>query len=135
MGEFTSLLEFLTDTGAAVLPWILLALVIWIVLFIGPKLLPSVQDYYKTKAKAQTAIVEREAERNEIMRNNNAVIENNTAILELMRGYTDKQTEIIANHEQMSAERMTNLQTVLDHNHDELAKIRGELGILLDRKD
>lgn len=133
MGDFTELLIFLTDAGGAVIPWLFLALVVWLALYVVPKLLPDVKDYFKAKGDAHKLMADREAERNEIMRNNNAVIENNTAMLEIMRGYTDKQCETIRQHESMSAERMANIQSVLDSNHDELSKLRGEIGILLDR--
>ena len=142
MGDFVELLRLLTGTGDAVIPWLIIALVSYTVY----KLIPYTIEWLKARAeaeqeriKAEKGMIEQEAQRNEILRNNNVVIENCTQTMKMTESYLKAQkTEIIKamdNHEELSAERISHLQTVLNRNGEQIGKIRGDVGILLDRKD
>lgn len=140
MSEFIELMRFLEGTGTAVIPWLVVSLVTYLVY----KCYPYLIDWIKARslaqreiAKAQTELSKREAERNEIMRNNNVVIENCTQTMKITTEYIkDTESRYLARletHEGLSEERMTRLQAVLNRNAQEIGKIRGDIGILLDR--
>lgn len=142
MGDFVELLRLLTGTGDAVIPWLIIALAS----YTAYKLIPYTIEWLKARAeaeqeriKAEKGMIEQEAQRNEILRNNNVVIENCTQTMKMTESYLKAQkTEIIKamdNHEELSAERISHLQTVLNRNGEQIGKIRGDVGILLDRKD
>lgn len=133
MTELVNLLAFLYDAGAAVIPWLLLA--VFVLLLI--RTWPNVLNYIEAKTEAARDVAAREAERNEIMRNNSAVIQNNTETMQVMRRFIEDTNAAncgaIEKHEDMSAERMERMQAVLDDNKNEIGKLRGDVGILLDR--
>lgn len=140
MSDFTDLLRFLIEVGAAAIPWILTALGIWACISFSP----DIKSWLKSRSESERKRAERAAEQNEILRNNNAVIENCTQTMKMIENYMKGQNqevlaainEVIAGidkHESMSAEREQHLQTVLNKNSTEIGKVRGDVGILLDR--
>lgn len=142
MGDFVELLRFLQGAGDAVIPWSLFALA----LYAAYKLIPYIIDWLKARAdaekervKAEKGLVEQEAQRNEILRNNNVVIENCTQTMRMTENYFKSHNKevlkAIASHEEMSEERERHLQAVLNKNSETLSKVYSNTGILLDRKD
>lgn len=144
MGDFLEILKFFSVTGEVAIIWVLIALFALACL----KIVPEVANYFKERAKAQKEIAarevehmkeleRREAERNEIMRNTNIVIQNNTESQKVIHEYIkDKEDRYIAAldaHEKMSAEREQHLQTVLNKNSDKIDGINSKVEILLDR--
>ena len=140
MGDFTELLKFLMGAGAAVIPWVLTVLGIWAVVTFSP----DVKSWLKARSDGEKQRAARAAEQNEILRNNNAVIENCTQTMKMIENYMKGQNqELLAalgdvrsdidKHESMSAEREQHLQTVLNRNSSEIGKVRGDIGVLLDR--
>lgn len=133
MGELLDLLEFLYEAGAAVIPWLVLAMAAYMMV----KAWPHVSDWIQARAKAQQAVVEREAERNEIMRNNNIVIENCNETMGMIKRFMERtdreQCNAIEHHEQLSAERIERIQERVDTIASEQGKLRGDIGILMDR--
>lgn len=133
MNDFVELLRFLTGTGAAVIPWLAVGGVIWLFITFSP----DVKTWLKAKADCEKQRVARAAEQNEILRNNNAVIENCTQTMKMIENYSKSQNkDLLAamdNHENLSAERIAHIQTVLNKNAAEIVKVRGDVAILLDR--
>lgn len=133
MNEFLDLLRFVYDAGAAVIPWLLLALAAYLAL----KTWPYVITWLQARTDAQKDIAEREAERNEILRNNSAVIRNNTETMSMIKRFVEdaeqRQCAAVERHEQLSAERFGRMQSAIDRNGAELGKVCGDVGILLDR--
>lgn len=133
MNDFVELLRFLTGTGAAVIPWLAVGSVIWLFITFSP----DVKTWLKAKADSEKQRAARAAEQNEILRNNNAVIENCTQTMKMIENYSKSQNkDLLAtmdNHENLSAERIAHIQTVLNKNAAEIGKVRGDVGILLDR--
>lgn len=133
VGELVSLLQFLYDAGAAIIPWVLLSLAVWF----SVKMQPHFVDWVKARAEAQRSAAESKAELNEIIRHNSAVIENNTAAVNMIQRYIDdserQNCAAVERHEQLSVERFERLQDATDRAAHEVGKIRGEVGVLLDR--
>ena len=133
MAELTDFLRFVTNAGAAVIPWLLLSLATSLVI----KSWPHFVEYIAARTEAQHEVAEREAERNEIMRNNSAVIRNNTETISMMQRFIENRdnesNRAIEHHESMSAERIDRMREVIDGNRAEIGKLRGDVGILLDR--
>lgn len=133
MAEVMGLLEFLYDAGSAVIPWLILSLATVLCL----KTWPHFVEYVAARTDAQHEIAEREAERNEIMRNNSAVIKNNTETIGLIKRFMEdrdnENNHAIEHHEKVSAERIERVQEVLDSNRSEIGKLRRDVGVLLDR--
>lgn len=133
MVDFITVTKFLSDGGAAVIPWALLALV----LFYALKSYPYFIEWVKTRGDAAKAVADREAERNEILRNNNTVISNCTETMKMLQAYMERATSernaALAQHEQLSAERYEHLEATTSKIAGEMGKVRGDLGILKDR--
>lgn len=133
MKEFTDLLRFLYEAGAAVIPWLLLALAALLTV----KTWPHFIDWLKAKTKAQGDMATREAERNEIMRNCNVVITNCTEMMSLTRDYMERNayraTAEMNRHEELSAERFGHVQASIDRIGEDVAEIKNSAGIMLDR--
>lgn len=133
MTELTDFLRFVTNAGSAVIPWLLLSLATLLVI----KSWPHFVEYIAARTEAQHQVAEREAERNEIMRNNSAVIRNNTETISMMQRFMEdrdnESNRAIEHHEAMSAERIDRMREVIDGNRTEIGKLRGDVGILLDR--
>ena len=133
MKEFTDLLKFLYEAGGAVIPWVLLVLLV----FLTVKAWPYFIDWIKAKTKAQGDLATREAERNEIMRNCNVVINNCTEMMSLTRDYMERNayraTAEMERHEELSAERFARMQTSIDRIGEDVGSIKNQAGIMLDR--
>lgn len=131
MSDFTDLLKFLHGAGASVIPWILVVLAIWLIIYIRPHL----AAYLKSLSDAKIMQAKHDGERNEIIRNCSATIEACTAVLEMAKA--DRQTVIehIDIHEEMSAERMNHIQAVVNQCRDEILKTRGDLSAINARLD
>lgn len=133
MTEFIELLKFLTATGDAVIPWLILGSI----LYACYRLIPYTMDWLKSRVEAQKEVAEREAERNEILRNTNAVVENNTQTIKTMQEFIkDNENRYLASleaHEKMSAEREKHLQTVINRNNEGITTINSKMNVLLDR--
>lgn len=136
MNDLISLLRFLTDTGSAVVPWLIVAAIVFGAKFFAPKVsewLDARAAEHKAQADLFKQLQLRDGERGEVMRNNTAALEACAEVLHMVREDRKHQDEALAHHDEMSAERMQHLQTVLNTNNREISKIRGEVGILLDR--
>lgn len=133
MKEFTDLLRFLYEAGAAVIPWLLLALAALLTV----KTWPHFIEWLKAKTKAQGDMATREAERNEIMRNCNVVIGNCTETMTMIRDYMERNayraTAEMERHEELSAERFGHMQQSIDRIGGDVAEIKSRAGIMLDR--
>ena len=133
MAELIDFLRFVTNAGSAVIPWLLVSLATFLV----TKSWPHLAEYIAARTEAQHDVAEREAERNEIMRNNSAVIQNNTETISMMQRFMENRdnesNRAIEHHEAMSAERIDRMREVIDVNREEIGKLRGVAGILLDR--
>lgn len=123
MSDVTDLLKFLHGAGTSVIPWLLLAIAVWLII----TLRPHVVDYISAQKKAKTAYIEKEGERNEIIRNCSATIEACTAALEMISSDRTAIIDHIDSHERMSQERMEHIQTVVNKCRDEIIKARGDL--------
>lgn len=123
MGEFTEFLKFLYGAGTSIIPWILLAVTLYLVI----SLKPSVSTYLKTKENMKKAQIEKEGERNEVIRNCSATIEACTAVLEMTKNDRMLVINNINEHERMSQERMERIQSVVDECKTEIVKARGEI--------
>ena len=130
MGEFQEMVMTFFHAGTGVIPWVFL--VILIAAFIYYR--KDIQGWIEAKARAQEAIVKNEAERNEIIRNNSATIEACTAALEMVSNDRERFLGALDKHEELSKERIEHIQTVVNQCRDEVGKVRGEIGILLDRR-
>ena len=133
MGDFLELIQFLSSAGSAVIPWLLAALATYCVL----QAWPHIVEWIKVRTKAQQDVAAREAERNEIMRNNNLVIANCNETMAMLKRFMEsselEQCNAIEHHEQLSAERMERIQKGVDDVNGEICKVRGDIGILIDR--
>ena len=131
--DMLDLLRFLYEAGSAVIPWLLVSIATLLV----TKSWPHFVEYIAARTEAQHEVAEREAERNEIMRNNSAVIRNNTETISMMQRFMENRdnesNRAIEHHEAMSAERIDRMREVIDGNREEIGKLRGDVGILLDR--
>lgn len=123
MGEFTEFLKFLYGAGTSIIPWILLAVTLYLII----SLKPSVSAYLKTKENTKKAQIEKEGERNEVIRNCSATIEACTAVLEMTKNDRMLVINNINEHERMSQERMERIQSVVDECKTEIVKARGEI--------
>lgn len=130
MTEILEAVAVLQDMGAGVLPWLAVGVVLWAVVYYRK----DVSAYIAERAKAQKQAAEKGAELNEIVRNNSAVIEACTTVMEMLKHDRERVQLDIASHENLSRDRMERIQTVVDQCRDEISKIRGETGILLDRE-
>lgn len=131
MSDFTDLLKFLHGAGVSVIPWILVVLAIWLVIYIRPHL----AAYLKSLGDAKILQAKHDGERNEIIRNCSATIEACTAVLEMTKADRQAVMEHIDIHEAMSSERMNNIQAVVDQCRDEILKTRGDLAAINARLD
>lgn len=131
MSDFTDLLKFLHGAGVSVIPWILVVLAIWLVIYIRPHL----AAYLKSLGDAKILQAKHDGERNEIIRNCSATIEACTAVLEMTKADRQAVIEHIDIHEAMSSERMNNIQAVVDQCRDEILKTRGDLSAINARLD
>lgn len=130
MGELTEAVRLASEIG---LP----TLIVGFCAFYAYKAWPYLANLMKARAEARGELAEREAERNEILRNNSQVIANNTEVLGMIKRFMAEseaaQVDAVEHHEALSAERFQRMQASLDGISDEVGKMRGEHGILLDR--
>lgn len=133
MSELMELLRFCTETGNAVIPWAVFALGVYFTV----QTMPHVLEWLRTRTEAQRTVAARESERNEIMRNSNAVIENCTETMKMLKVFMESETgaavRAVDHHESLSMERFDRLQQKADENSTELNRLRSDTGILLDR--
>lgn len=123
MNDITSLLKFLHGAGTSIIPWVVLVVVIWLLVSFAP----DVKNYLKTRNDAKLTYIQKEGERNEIIRNCSATIEACTAALEMVSNDRKIILEHIDSHEDMSRERMEHIQTVVNQCRDEVLKSRGDI--------
>lgn len=123
MSELTDLLKFLHGAGASIIPWILIAMAIWFVVYMRPHLV----EYIKVNSEAKMTRAQKEGERNEIIRNCSATIEACTTVLEMSKRDRELVMDHVDKHEAMSAERMEHIQTVVNQCRDEIIKARGDI--------
>ena len=131
MSDFTDLLKFLHGAGVSVIPWILVVLAIWLVIYIRPHL----AAYLKSLGDAKILQAKHDGERNEIIRNCSATIEACTAVLEMTKADRQAVMDHIDIHESMSAERMDRIQDGVSQCRDEILKTRGDLAAINARLD
>lgn len=130
MAEFTDAIMRLYGAGRGVLPFVVVALLVGAFVYFRK----DIQTWLASKIKAQEAVIKNEAERNEIIRNNSATIEACTAALEMVSKDRERFLGALDKHEELSKERIEHIQIVVNQCRDEVSKVRGEVGILLDRK-
>jgi hypothetical protein len=133
MKEFTELLQFLYEAGAAVIPWLALALFALLTV----KTWPHFIEWMKAKTEAQSDMATQAAEHNEILRNCNVVIGNCTETMTMIRDYMERNayraTAEMERHEELSAERFGHMQQSIDRIGGDVAEIKSRAGIMLDR--
>ena len=133
MKDFTDLLRFLYESGAAVIPWLALAFAVCLTV----KTWPHFIDWLKAKTKAQKDAITLDAERNEITRNCNVVIGNCTETMTMIRDYMERNayraTAEMERHEELSAERFAQMQNSIDRIGEDVGDIKERAGIMLDR--
>lgn len=131
MTEFTDLLRFLHGAGTSIIPWIVVVLAVWIIIYMKP----HVVKYFEKNAEAKIIQAKQDGERNEIIRNCTATIEACTAVLEMAKADKNTVKEHIDRHEELSAERMDHIQSVVNQCRDEIFLIRGDLNGINARLD
>lgn len=130
MTEIIEAVGMLHDMGAGVLPWLAVGVVLWAVVYYRK----DVSAYIVERTKAQKRAADESAKMTEVVRNNSATIEACTTVMEMLKHDRERVQLDIASHENLSRDRMERIQVVVDQCRDEIAKIRGETGILLDRE-
>lgn len=126
MSEVTEFLKFLHGAGASIIPWLIVAMIIWLIIYLRPYFC----DYLKAQKDAKIALARNEGERNEIIRNCTATIEACTAVLDMAKRDRSRVIEHIDKHEQLSVERMEHIQTVVNQCRDEILKARGDMSAI-----
>lgn len=111
----------------------LMCLILAVFGILAYKLYPDIKEYISERTQAAKATAEREAERNEIIRNCNATIEACTEALKMIGNDRKIIVEQINTHEQLSRERIDHIQTVVNQCRDEIGKARGDIGVVMDR--
>lgn len=123
MDEITEFLKFLHGAGASIIPWLVVVMLVWLVVYLRPYFC----DYLKGQKEAKLLQAKHEGERNEIIRNCTATIEACTAVLDMAKRDRSRVIEHIDKHEQLSVERMEHIQTVVNQCRDEVLKARGDM--------
>lgn len=123
MSDLTELLRFLHGAGSSIIPWLVIALMVYFVIYLKPYII----EYLKAQSNAKKALAQKEGERNEIIRNCSATIEACTAVLEMAKADKRAVIDKVNEHEAMSAERMEHIQTVVNQCRDEILKTRGDI--------
>ena len=123
MSDLTELLRFLHGAGSSIIPWLVIALMVYFVIYLKPYII----EHLKAQSNAKKALAQKEGERNEIIRNCSATIEACTAVLEMVKADKRAVIDKVNEHEAMSAERMEHIQTVVDQCRDEILKTRGDI--------
>ena len=123
MSDLTELLRFLHGAGSSIIPWLVIALMVYFVIYLKPYII----EYLKAQSNAKKALAQKEGERNEIIRNCSATIEACTAVLEMAKADKLAVIDKVNEHEAMSAERMEHIQIVVNQCRDEILKTRGDI--------
>lgn len=126
MSDLTELLRFLHGAGSSIIPWLVIALMVYFVIYLKPYII----EYLKAQSNAKKALAQKEGERNEIIRNCSATIEACTAVLEMAKADKRAVIDKVNEHEAMSAERMEHIQTVVNQCRDEILKTRGDINAI-----
>lgn len=111
-------------------PWVCLVLICIVMLSQHKRILA----YFDARIEAYGAKKQSDAVLAELIRNNTAALENNTAALDAVRADRGETRRLVTYHEEMSAERIQHLQSVVnDIEQDTKANAAG-IKVLLDRK-
>ena len=130
MSEFQEMVMTFFHAGSGVVPYLALVLVVAAFIYFRN----DIKEWFASKARMNDAIVEDKGKNNEVIRNNSATIEACTAALEMVSADRERFLSSLDKHEELSKERIDHIQTVVNQCRDEVSKVRGEIGILLDRK-
>lgn len=131
MSEITEFLKFLHGAGASVIPWLVVGISCWLIVYLRPYFC----DYLKAQKESKILQAKHEGERNEIIRNCTATIEACTAVLEMSKRDRSRVIDHIDKHEEVSAERMEHIQLVVNQCRDEVLKARGDIEALRAKMD
>lgn len=112
-------------------PWVVLC----IVLFILWKERATIKELVQgiITARKETALYH--AQHNELIRNNTAALQNNTAMLQILKQERDTMRSELATHEQLSAERMAHIQTVVNRIDKTTSANKESIKVIEDRTD
>lgn len=130
MEEVFNAARLLHDTPD-IFPWVVLA----VVLLILYKERALIRDFFLSAIQARVDSANYQAQNNEIIRNNTAALENNTAVLEMIKKDRDLMLKELELHEQMSAERMSHIQTVINRVDETVRDNRQDIVLVKDRDD
>lgn len=123
MSELTDFLKFLHGAGSSIIPWLLISMAIYLLVYLRPHFV----SFMKTQSEAKKMLAQKEGERNEVIRNCSATIEACTAVLEMAKQDRQLVIDHLDKHEAMSAERMEHIQVVVNQCRDEVLKARGDM--------
>ena len=110
-------------------PWVVLA----IVLVVAFKEREVIRDFFTSIIDARKETTAFHAQQNELIRNNTAALQNNTAMLQILKQERDSMAAKLEHHEQMSAERIAHVQTVVNRIDQTTRENRGDISLLTDR--
>lgn len=91
-------------------PWVVLA----IILIVAFKERDTIREFFASIISARKETTVFHAQQNELIRNNTAALENNTQMLGILHQERANMIATIEQHEQLSAERVAHLQTVIN---------------------
>lgn len=128
MDETINIAKMLHDSPD-LFPWVLLGIVL-VILF---KERGTIRSYFNARISAYETKKETEIILAELIRNNTAALENNTAALEMVKADRGETRRLLNYHEEMSKERMSHIQTVVNRIDETVTQNEKEISIIKDR--
>lgn len=128
MDETINIAKTLRDSPD-LFPWVLLCVVLVIIF----KERGTIKAYFNARIEAHEAKKEYDVLIAELIRNNTAALENNTAALESVKADRGETRRMLTYHEEMSKERMTHIQTVVNRIDETVSQNEKDISIIKDR--
>ena len=89
--------------------------------------------YFDARIEAQRDRVKADAVMAELVRNNTAALQNNTEMLSILRTERHEMAALLENHETMSAERLSHVQTVVNRIDQTVRENHSDITLIADR--
>lgn len=89
--------------------------------------------YFDARIEAQRDRVKSDAVMAELVRNNTAALQNNTEMLSILRTERHEMAALLENHETMSAERLSHVQTVVNRIDQTVRENHSDITLIADR--
>lgn len=118
------------------LPWVVFACVAALVIKerkVLSDILRSMADYFKTKKTTEVLMVEVVRNNTETTAHNTEALNQNTETLKLVMQDRRETRAMVANHEQMSKERMQHIQEVVNRIDKTVTENSKDIGLVEDR--